>query len=340
MKANAGQIGTAIDRAGNGGGDIRLFLLHGPDEAQAMDYAARLGRAMGQEAERVDVEASALKGRPGLLADEAASMSLFGGPRWVRVTGIGDDAIDAIEALLAIPAAGNPVIAIGPSLKGTGKLVKFATGAPGAMVCALYQPDARDAARNTAATAREHGLRLMGDTASAMVDAAGGDRAVIAREIEKLALYLDAAPDRPKEADLAALDAIGANLPDTGMFDAIEAIVDGRPMDLGTEQARFDPTMTIPLLRNLAKRLITLAEMRADVDGGASIDETIERRRVFWKEKAATSRALRRWSSAQLATAIGRVRAAERGLLAPGTAGTILADTELMTIARAAARFG
>ncbi len=130
MKANAGQIGTAIDRAGSGGGDTRLFLLHGPDEAQAMDYAARLGRAMGREAERIDIDASALKSRPGLLADEAASLSLFGGARWVRVTGLGDDAIDAVEALLAVPVAGNPVVAIGPSLKGTGKLLKTTTHPP------------------------------------------------------------------------------------------------------------------------------------------------------------------------------------------------------------------
>lgn len=267
-------------------------------------------------------------------------MSLFGDKRWLRVTGVGEESVEAIEALLGVPATGNPVVAIGPSLKGTGKLIKLATASPAAIVHACYPPNDEQAARNTAGMAREHGLRLMTDVATAMVDAAGGDRAVIAREIEKLALYLDAAPDRPREADAAALDAIGANLADAGMFGAIEAVIDGRPADLGSEQAEIDANMAIPLLRQLAKRLISLADMRVEVEEGASPADVVERRRVFWKEKAGTSRALRRWSSVQLSVAIARVRRAEQVMLTSGTAGSIVADAECLTIARAAARLG
>ena len=60
------------------------------------------------------------------------------------------------------------------------------------------------------------------------------------RELEKLALYLDAAPDRPREPDDAALDAIGADLGDAEMARAIEAAIDGRPDVLGGELARLD----------------------------------------------------------------------------------------------------
>ena len=41
--------------------------------------------------------------------------------------------------------------------------------------------------------------------------------AVMTRELEKLALYLDAAPERPRELDDAALDAVGADLGDSEM---------------------------------------------------------------------------------------------------------------------------
>ena len=75
MKANAGQFGTAIDRGARG--TTRLFLLHGPDDAGAMEYAARLGRAMGADVERIDLDGPALKANPGRLADEAASISLW-----------------------------------------------------------------------------------------------------------------------------------------------------------------------------------------------------------------------------------------------------------------------
>ena len=181
MKVKEGPLAKALDRPSP---DIRLYLLHGPDEAQAADLAQRLGRAMGADAERVDLDGAALKARPGALADEAASLSLFGGKRWIRVTGMAEDSLAAVEALLAVPAAGNPVVALAPTLKGTGKLLKLVNAAPAVMACALYPPDAQQAARNTAALAREHGVRLVGDTAALIVEATGGDRAVIAREIE------------------------------------------------------------------------------------------------------------------------------------------------------------
>jgi len=51
VKASEAQIRARLDKPG---ADIRLFLLYGPDEAGANDLAARLGRAMGPDAERID----------------------------------------------------------------------------------------------------------------------------------------------------------------------------------------------------------------------------------------------------------------------------------------------
>jgi DNA polymerase-3 subunit delta len=340
MKATVAQIGAAIDRAGSErGGDIRLFLLHGPDEAGAMDYAERLHRALGQ-AERVDLDGPTLKAQPGRLADEAASLSLFGDKRYIRVTGMGEESAEAVQLLLDAATAGNPVVAIAPTVRATGKLVKAAIAAPGALALACYPPEGANAARLAAGIAREHGLRLIGETATAMFDAAGGDRAVLTREIEKLALYLDAAPDRPKEADAIALAEIGANFDEAEMAAAVEAVIDGRPADLGPEMAALTTaSMEIPLLRALARRLFALAEMRGEVDGGASAESVVERHRVFWKEKASTAKALRRWDATQITAALARVRRAERSVMAGGgTIGATGAAYETLAIARAAAR--
>jgi len=339
MKANAAQLGAAIDRAQSGGGAIRLFLLHGPDESGAIDYAARLGRAMGGGAERVDLDGPTLKAQPGRLADEAASLSLFGGNRYVRVTGMGEESVEALELLLGAATAGNPVVALAPSVKATGKLVKAAIASPGAMVLACYPLDAENGAKLAAGIAREHGVRLTGGTASAMFDAAGGDRAVLTREIEKLALYLDAAPERPRDADEDVLAVIGANFAEAEMAAAIEAVIDGRPADFGPEMARIDgASLAIPMLRGLSRRLIALAEMRGEVDGGASADNVVEKYRVFWKEKAGTIRALRRWSAPQIAAAITRVRRAERGLMAGGGTASVALAYDALGVSRAAAR--
>ncbi|URW75285.1 DNA polymerase III subunit delta [Sphingomonas donggukensis] len=339
MKANAGQIATAIDRAAAGNGDIRLFLIHGPDESGAMELAARMARAIGADAERIDLDGASLKAQPGRLADEAASLSLFGGKRFVRVTAMGEESLEAVTLLLGLPVAGTPVVAIAPSVKASGKLVKLALSAPAAMAFACYVPEGADAARIAANIAREQGVRLTGSTAATMVAGAGGDRAILTREIEKLALYLDAAPDRPKEADEDVLARIGANIDDSEMARAIAAVIDGAPAVFGPEMAGVEAAgMAIPMLRGLSRRLIALADMRAEVDSGASAESVVEKHRVFWKEKASTIRALRRWTAPQIAAGVARVRRAERGILSGGGAASVTVAHDTLAIAGAAAR--
>lgn len=335
MKASAAQIRAAVDKPNPA---TRLYLFHGPDESGAAELAERLARALGPDVERVDLDMKALREQPGRLADEAASMSLFGDVRFVRLTGVEEAAGEAISLLLAAERAGNPVVAIGPGLKTSGKLVKSAIAAQSALTFACYVPEGIDAARLATTVAREHGLRLTGDVPQRLASATGGDRAILSREVEKLALFLDAAPDRPRDADGAALDAIGADLGDTELFHAIEAVLDGRVAEIGTELGQLGDGTAIPLLRQLARRLMTLAELRGDMDKGASVDEVLEKHRVFFREKAATGRALRRWNAPQIARAIDRVRQTERAMMHSGSAGEILADAECTAIARAAAR--
>jgi DNA polymerase-3 subunit delta len=337
VKANLNQIRAALDAANP---DIRLYLLHGPDEAGAADLALRLARAMGPEAERIDLDGATLRGDPARLADEAAALSLFGGKRFIRIAGVGEESLAALTILLDAEAAGNPVVAIAPTVKSTAKIVKLAQASSRAMALACYVPDGADAERIAVTIAREQGLRPVGGAARRLAEASGGDRAIMAREIEKLALYLDAAPDRPAELDDAAIDAVGADLGDAEMGAAIEAAIDGRVADLGPELALLEQSGTspIPVLRGLVRRLMALAEMRADAEGGSSIDEVIERHRVFFKEKVSTARALRRWSAASLDKAVERARLAERGMMSGDSAGQVLADDALVTIARIAAR--
>jgi DNA polymerase III subunit delta len=337
MKASAAQIRAAADKPNP---DTRLYLFHGPDEAGAAELADKIARALGPDAERIDLDMKALREQPGRLADEAASLSLFGGARYVRLSGAEEGALEAVTLLLGAERAGNPVIAIGPGLKTSGKLVKMAIAAPRALTFACYVPEGLDATRLASTIAREHGLRLIGDVPQHLAAAAGGDRAILTREIEKLALYLDAAPDHPRDADAAALDAIGADLSDAELFHAIDAILDGRIDAIGAEMAKLTESGTsmIPLLRQLTRRLMSLAELRTDMDRGSSIDEVLEKHRVFFKERASTGRALRRWNAAQIARAIDRVRAAERALMHSGSAGEVLAQAECTAIARQAAR--
>src|SRR4030095_10956621 len=75
--------------------------------------------------------------------------------------------------------------------------------------------------------AGEGGLRLSPELAKRIVDLTNGDRALMGGEIEKLILYLDAAPDRPCEATGEALDALSADNPETDAAPLVNAVMGG-----------------------------------------------------------------------------------------------------------------
>jgi DNA polymerase-3 subunit delta len=339
VKANANEIARALDAAN---GPVRFFLLYGPDEAGSAALARRLERAMGQEAERIDLDGSTLKADPARLVDEAASISLFGGRRWIRIQPAGDEIASAVASLLDADVAGNPVVALAGALKPSSPLVKLALDHKLALAHPSYVPDARDAAQIAETLAREAGLRLPRDLGRTLAISCSNDRSIMAQEIEKLALYLDAAPDRPAEATAEALEAIGASNPDGELSKLVDAIMGGQPGRVGAEVARLGQSgiAGIPVLRALFRRLILLAALRRDIDGGQSPAAAVEARgkAIFFKEKPAITDQASRWPADRLAALADKLLAAERALKSSGTAGDILAEAEMLTISRFAAR--
>lgn len=337
MKVSENQAVAALDAASPA---VRLYLFHGPDESGAAALADRLGRALGADAERVAIDAAALKGDPGRITDEARSLALFGGRRWIMVSGVGDDALPAAQMLIAEPQVEHPVVMIGPGLRTTSKLVQFAVGEAAAMSLACYIPDGANAERMVANIAREQGLRPVGEAARRLIAATGGDRAVITREIEKLALYLDAAPDRPRDLDGDALDALGADLGESQMSDVVDAAIEGRVRDIGRELGRFADGggSPIPLLRQAVRKLMTLAAIRAEVEAGAQAAAAVKKRRLHFREEPGMIRLVQRWRAVDIASAIDRLRRAERAIMSSSGAGDILSEVAMEEVARAAAR--
>ena len=139
---------------------------------------------------------------PARLADEAASISLFGGARWILVEPAGDESVPAVEALLEAPAAGNPVVADRRRAQARSKLLKLALGAPAALAFASYAPDGRDADRLVLDMARAQGLIIRPDVARRIAEAAAATARSSTQELDKFALYARcraraAAADRP-----------------------------------------------------------------------------------------------------------------------------------------------
>jgi DNA polymerase III subunit delta len=339
VKASKDQVERALDAPSS---DIRLFLLYGPDEAGSRALAKRLERAMGSAAERVDLDGAALKADPARLADEAASISLFGDKRHIRLSLSGDEAMAAIEALLSAEAAGNPVVAIAGALKPTSTLLKRVLADNAALAFASYPPDAGEAERIVMALGRENGLRLSPDAARRIATIGASDRAVMAREVEKLALYLDAAPDRPREADGDVVDLISAGNGDGELSRLIDAVLEGNSALASSEMAALseDGLEGIPLIRAVNKRVQLLVRLSAQMAQGSSAQAAVASvgKALFWKEQAPVTRQLSRWTPQRIAIVAKRLLDAECAIKASGSPGTILASAELIAISRAAGR--
>jgi DNA polymerase-3 subunit delta len=336
VKASRAQIERALRSPPS---EIRFLLLYGPDESGSRALMKMLG---AQDAERVELSGAELKSDPARLADEAAAISLFGGPRVIIVEPAGDDVVAAVEGLMQASAAGNPVAIVAGALKPTSKLLKLALSAPCALAFASYVPDARDAPKLVMELARERGLTVRPDLARRISDAAAGNRAVIAQELAKIALFLDAAPERPKQVEADAVDAIGAASEEGDLSRLVDSVGGGDARMLHSELLRLssEGIEGIPLIRAMLRRMTLLAKLRGEVERGNSVEKvmTTHGKAIFWKEKDAVGAQLSRWSPDLIAKSMNRLLEAERQVKAPGGLGPPAVDEELFAICRQAAR--
>lgn len=340
MKANLRQTEQALDRADPA---IRFFLLHGPDEAASRALAQRLGKALGTDSEKIELTAAALRSDPALLADEAAAFSMFGGSRYISIDPAGDEILEAVDSLFALPQAGNPVIALTGALRKDSKLLKLATASDAALAFASYAPEGRDADRLTMSLGQTHGLRFDPDIAQRLTAATGNDRAILEQELVKFATYLNADPAAPAELDHATLAVLGADAEEGDLGHLIHVALGGDIAAADDELTRLlnIGTDAVPIVRAFQRQLLLLAQLRAEVEGGRSVEQVMAGpagKAVFWKEKERTARLVSRWTADALAKALERMAAAGRRAMHGGGPGGIAVEAEILALARASQR--
>ena len=315
---------------------IRFTLLSGSDSSASRLLGARLLKAL--EAEKIVTGMAQLKADPRWLADEAASLSMFGGPRLLWIEPAGEDILPAVEGLLALPRSEAPAVAIVAStLKKTSALLKFADKHPHCLHIASEPLSPREQVGTVMELASAEGLRVAPPLAERIAGEANGDLILARLELQKFALYLAAGTENMRDLDEATVDALGI---DQGEADL------GRPGDLAMagdlpgladelsllESGGIDP---IPVVRALQRRLLMLAPLRARIEQGQSPDSVIGN--VWARDKAIAARILPRWDAARLAEAFARVQGLERELLLRPVPGSAALGETLMQIARVAA---
>lgn len=339
MNADRSTIQRALDAPPDA---VRLFLLYGPDDSGSEALAARLAKAMGPGAQRTDFTGDQLGKDPAALSDAAASISMFGDKSWVKVSSAGEETLAAVEALLEGPGAGNPVVMIAGALRKTSKLLTRCLAAKDILCFISYPPSERDAADIAIQIARERGLRIDIDLAKRIAALTGGDRALMAGEIEKLALYHDVEPDRPGEATHEALNALSSEVADQDAPALASMAMIGDVKGLVHEMTRFRSLggSLSGVLRIAMGKAINVAEVRAAIDAGTPQNAAlrVNGRPLFKKEADEMLRLLRCWPGDTIGRGVVRLAAAERASRGGGSISETLIAQELLAVARQAAR--
>jgi DNA polymerase-3 subunit delta len=337
VKASKQSIGRSVDQPDS---KIRFFLFHGEDESQSRALAGRLLEALG--ASKFVVTSAAVKSDPAALADEAGAMSLFGGKRVVWIEPATKDIEEGVTALLEGPEAESPVVAIAGLLPASSAFRKLAETSPLALAFAAYAPEGEDAERMVIDVGRRFGLKISSPVAARVAGNCGNDQAIVAQELQKLALYLDASPHSPKELDHDAIGALGADTAEGDFLRLADLALSGDTAGLVEELERL-PTggsEAIPVVRSLQRRLLMLAPARARVERGESVDGVMTSlgKSLFWKDKPLIARMLAAWDADRLARVAERASQLERNLMFSSAPEQEALGEELIAIALQARR--
>ncbi|MEL7691850.1 DNA polymerase III subunit delta [Citromicrobium bathyomarinum] len=341
FKANQNTFGRI---AGQAARDCHTFFFCGPDESAASAAATQIVAGLADAGERVEISGSDLRRDPVRLADEARSSSLFGDARHIFVRANGEEAHDALKLHLEAEGEACPVLVVATSATDKSRSAKLVGGAKGTLVAMFYPPNLADMANTVRDLADRAGLRLGGDLAQRIARASGLDRRLAEAEVEKLALYLDAAPDTPKTADLEAWDAIGATSEEDGFMPLVNAALGGHARRLPGELTRLRTLALNPVGVALAfeRRAAQLAQlsarMRPGEDLGSFIDAQKRARRIFFKDERDIAQQLGIWRGRRLDRLVSRLTALHQALLANSQQAELLLSQEIAWIAREAAR--
>lgn len=345
MKATQRDFAQTAQRAA---AQCTIFYFCGPDEAGASAAAQRVVELLSEAGERVEISGAELRSDPAKLGDEARSSSLFGDKRHIVVRASGDEAHDALKALIETGEAGAgeaaPVLVVATSATDKSRTAKLLEKRKDALVAMFYPPDLSSVAMSVRGMADVAGLRLTGDIAERIARSAGLDVRLAQSEVTKLALYCDASPQAPKQVSVTDLEAIGAATEDDGFAPLVNAVLSGELGKLDRELRRMrDQGMNpVGLLLAIERRAAQLAQISARLGPRGSFDDLGRGEKaqlgIFFREERDMRTQLKAWHRRKLERLGPRLIDMHRSLLTNSQVAETLLSQGLVDIARFASR--
>jgi DNA polymerase-3 subunit delta len=325
----------------------QIFFFCGQDEAGASAAARDLIVMLADAGEKVEIAGGELRADPAKLGDEARSTSLFGESRHIFARVTGDDAHDALKALIETNEAGAgdacPVIVVATSATDKSRTAKLLEKRGDALVAMFYPPDLSSVTQAVRKMGDAAGVQLAADLAERIARGAKLDVRLAQSEVEKLALYLDAGTQSPKRAEAADLDAIGAVSEEDGFMPLVNAVLSGDTARIPGELKRMREVSLNPVgvLLAVERRAAQLARISAKLGERGSLDRLGKGEKaqlgIFFREEREIRAQARHWRGRRLDLLTLRLTEMHRELLSNSQSAETLLAQGLARIARSAA---
>jgi DNA polymerase-3 subunit delta len=281
-------------------------LVFGPDSGLIRERAETLLKTVVDDLAdpfRVaDLDEQTLSNDPARLFDEAASISMLGGRRVVRVRGASNALAELFESFLSDPKGDALVVVEGGDLAKSSALRRVFEGADNAVAIPCYldsQGGLSDVVRDAL---KAEGLAIAPDALEDAVSRLGSDRGVTRRELEKLALYARG----KKQVTLEDVRAIMGDEAEVRIEEACDAAGTGDlvRLDLALERLWTADVSAVAVLRQAMshlQRLLLVGSAR-----GESLDEAIKKLRppLHFSRAASFKSQARTWNEAKLFDAL------------------------------------
>jgi DNA polymerase-3 subunit delta len=326
---------------------IVTFLLYGPDTGLVGERADRLAANAGVDLSdpfsliRLDADLAAAD--PGRLSDEANTISMFGGKRLIRISGVTRrNLAAALKPVIDAPPSDCRIIVEAGDLKRDSALRRMAEKGASSAAIPCYPDDARALDALIRSVLESEGLRIDRDALTLLRSSLGGDRRASRSEIAKLALYCSGR-ESVTSADVAAIVS-DVSAPELDAL--IDAAATGDIATVDSLVSRLEETGISPDMAMVfcLRHFQQLHALRSRMDAGRiAAGDVIGQTRppLHFSRKAAFTTALSVWSAERLERILARLEKATLDCRArPGIAAALASSTflALATMARAASR--
>lgn len=318
-------------------GPFRAALLYGEDGGLIRERANQLTRAVAGSLDDPFRVVELARDQIGDLAAEAASISLTGGRRVVRLREASESAAAFVQAFLAGAGPGFVVLEAA-SLPPRSKLRSLMEGAADGAAIPCYPEDDRALAASIQAQLTEAGVGVDRDALDWLVDRLGADRGVTVQEVERLAVYAGA----NGRIDLAAAMEGAGDLAGLSLDDAWSAATtgDAAQADRALGLAMAEGGTAVGVLRAGILHSQRLHRCALQVAGGMSASEAAKSARppVFFRAMPAFTRSLQALSEADLRLILDRLFEAELACKRTGAPAELICRQIVGQVARMAGR--